>query len=414
MGFEDILEFEKLNDVPINVFGYNNGQLFPLKISSHESEFVMDLLLLYDGDHHHYVLITDLVKVVCYVRLIDVHYSYQICRNCFWICRDGLESYNVHMTNCGNNAPAVIHMPSSNQNSYNFTNLSATCFVPLVIYFDFESFLRPVSGCRATSSRAFTQIKEIHEPCGFALTVIDHHSSKPIFYQVYSSEDCMANFVKLLHKLARDIHKQKRKYPFFKGDRRSLDKSQATQCWICEKPFSKVEDQENSIDLDHSHYSGNFLGWAHEKCNRARRHINFTPVVGYNTQNYDLHHICLALNNCEPTTTISVIPATDKKYISMTFGVLIDTFFNKKGTTVKVYEYLRFIDSFKLMNSSLEKLLEILLENQFAIMKSMFPTVSGENIQLLKKKGYYPYSYMSNRAKFSDTQLPPLENWETP
>ena len=74
----------------------------------------------------------------------------------------------------------------------------------------------------------------------------------------------MANFVKLLHKLARDIHKQKRKYPFFKCDRRILDKSQATQCWICEKLFSEVEDPENSIDLDHCHYSGKFLGWAHE------------------------------------------------------------------------------------------------------------------------------------------------------
>ena len=63
------------------------------------------------------------------------------------------------------------------------------------------------------------------------------------------------------------------------------------------------------------------------------------------------------------------------------------------------------------MNSSLKKLVEILPENQFEIMKSMFPTVSCENIQQLKKKGYYPYSYMSSRAKFSDTQLPQLENW---
>ena len=371
----------------------------------------MDLFLLYDDDHHHYVLITHLVKVVFYVRRIDFRFCYRICRNCFWICRDSLESYNVHMTNCGNNAPAVIHMPSSDQNSYKFTNFSTTWFVPFVGYFDFEYFLRPVSGCRGLNSRAFTQVKEIHEPCGFALTVIDHHSSKPIFYQDDNSEEFMANFVKVLHKLARDIHKQKRKYPFFKGDRRCLDKSRATQCWICEKPFSEVEHQENLIDLDHCHYRGKFLGWAHEKCNRARRNINLIHVVGHNIQNYDLHHICLALNNCEPTTTISVIPATDEKYISTTFGVLIDTIVNKKGTTVKVYEYLRLIYSFKMMNSSLEKLVEILLGNQFEIMKSMFPMVLVENIQLLKKKGYDPYSYISNRVKFSETQLPPLENW---
>ena len=62
-----------------------------------------------------------------------------------------------------------------------------------------------------------------------------------------------------------------------------------------------------------------------------------------------------------------------------------------------------------MMNSSLEKLVELLPENHFEIMKSMFPTVSGENIHLLKQKGYYPYSYMSSRAMFSDTQLPRLE-----
>ena len=73
MGFEDILEIEKLNDVQVNVFGYQNGQLLPLKISSNESEFVMDLFLLYDNDHHHYVLITHLVKVVCYVRSKQIY-----------------------------------------------------------------------------------------------------------------------------------------------------------------------------------------------------------------------------------------------------------------------------------------------------------------------------------------------------
>ena len=85
------------------------------------------------------------------------------------------------MNNCGNNAHAVIHMPSSDQNSYKFTNLSANWFVPLVIYFDLESFLRPVTGCRGPSSRAFTQVKEVHEPCALALIVIDQHSSEPFF-----------------------------------------------------------------------------------------------------------------------------------------------------------------------------------------------------------------------------------------
>ena len=95
----------------------------------------------------------------------------------------------------------------------------------------------------------------------------------------------------------------------------------------------------------------------------------------------------------------------------MTFGVLIDTFVTEKGKTVKVYEYLRFIDSFKMMNSSLEKLVEILPDDRFEIMRAMFSTLSDAKLQLLKQKGYYPYSYVTSRSKFSDTSLPPLSKW---
>ena len=39
-----------------------------------------------------------------------------------------------------------------------------------------------------------------------------------------------------------------------------------------------------------------------------------------------------------------------------------------------------------MMSSLLEKLIKSLPENQIEIMKAMFPTVSGENIQLLEQK----------------------------
>ena len=63
----------------------------------------------------------------------------------------------------------------------------------------------------------------------------------------------------------------------------------------------------------------------------------------------------------------------------MTFGVLIDTFVTEKGKIVKIYEYLRFIDSFKMMNSSLEKLVEICL----SVLKSK---ASGETESKVKGK----------------------------
>ena len=370
----------------------------------------MDLLLLYEADCYHYVLITNLVKVVCQLRNTKFRFAFHICLNCFWLCEEGLAKLTAHMETCCENAPAVVRLPAPGKNLYKFKNLAATWFVPLVIYFDFESFLYPVAGCTPHGNNSYTRVIEKHEPCGFSLAVIDHYSTKPIFFHVDSSEDCITKFVNMLHTLAKDIYKRKRAFPFFRGDRSQYPKSAASECWICNEAFDG-NDEQASIDLDHCHYSGQFLGWAHEKCNRARRNVNFTPVVGHNIQNYDLHHICLALQSCQPTTTVSVIPSTDEKYISMNFGVLVETITLDDGKVIKKYENLRFIDSFKMMNSSLEKLVDILPRDRFGILASVFPNLSSTELKLLQQKGYYPYSYVSGREKFSEKSLPPLNEW---
>ena len=42
----------------------------------------------------------------------------------------------------------------------------------------------------------------------------------------------------------------------------------------------------------------------------------------------------------------------------------------------------------------------------------MFADIPHSEHYLLKQKGYYPYSYMSDRSKFADQELPPLEMWK--
>ena len=245
-----------------------------------------------------------------------------------------------------------------------------------------------MASCAPSEERASSQPIEVHESCGFALTVIEHGNPEPKFTHLDSSENCMQNFVQMIHKLAKDIHEQKRKHPFFRGDRSSLHKDASKQCWICENEFSETEEK----DLDHCHYSGGFLCWAHPQCNRARWNSNFIPVIGHNIPSYDLHHICLSLQKCEPTTTINVIPATDEKYIAMMLGVQVDKVERADKKVVPVYEYLRFVGSYKLFNGSLEKLVESLPESEFGIKKSMFAHISAPDRQHLKQKGCYPYS----------------------
>ena len=116
----------------------------------------------------------------------------------------------------------------------------------------------------------------------------------------------------------------------------------------------------------------------------------FTPVVGHNTQKYDLHRICLALQSCEPTTTVSVIPSTDEKYISMNFGVLVENITLEYGKVFKKYENLRFLYSFKMKNAFLEKLVYILPGDCFGILASVVFILCSTELKLLQQKGYHP------------------------
>ena len=50
---------EKQNGIRINVFGYENGQPFPIHISKEKSEDQMNLLLITEDEKKHYVLIKD-------------------------------------------------------------------------------------------------------------------------------------------------------------------------------------------------------------------------------------------------------------------------------------------------------------------------------------------------------------------
>ena len=213
-------------------------------------------------------------------------------------------------------------------------------------------------------------------------------------------------FLNQLHQLAREIYDQMRWFPHFLGCQESLNKKTST-CWICCIHFTN----EHEKCLDHCHFSGKFLGWSHEKCNLARRTKNFIPVIGHNVQNYHLHRICLALHECELTSTMSVITITDKKYISLSIGVLIKTIKRKNGTDRKVFEYLRFLDSCKFFNSSLQKLVENLPAQKMSILNEYFANETEEQQLLIRQEGFYPYLYMANREKLAEKELPSLQRF---
>ena len=60
---ENIDKFEKSNALSVNVFGYEKGYVYPLRISSKQRERV-DLLLISDDKKQHYCLIKSLSRLL--------------------------------------------------------------------------------------------------------------------------------------------------------------------------------------------------------------------------------------------------------------------------------------------------------------------------------------------------------------
>ena len=218
----------------------------------------------------------------------------------------------------------------------------------------------------------------------------------------------MMEFVKSLEQIARDIYDVKQQHKNFSGVP-TINKDQASLCWICETELN-TSAQDPTV-LDHCHFTGKFLGWAHAQCNLKRKTLSFTPLFAHNLANYDLHHVIPALQSLNEKNTISVVPSTSEKFISLQIGVHIKTSQNKKGVWTSQYEYIRLLDSFKFMNTSLDKLVQNLPADQFTLLDQHFEMWPDSSVNMLKQKNSLPYCYIDNFEKLEKTQLPPREMW---
>jgi len=91
---------------------------------------------------------------------------------------------------------------------------------------------------------------------------------------------------------------------------------------------------------------------------------------------------------------IDCIPNTEEKYISFSKSI--------KDEEGKLKYKLRFLDSFKFMASSLDKLVNNLKPEQFESLKKHF------DVNLLRK-GVFPYDLIKSLEKLDETQLTPKE-----
>ena len=410
VSLKQIDKFEKQNNYAINVFGYERV-VYPLRISKKKDQ-VINLLLIADEETNHYCWIKNMSRLLS--KNINNHqHKRYFCYRCLNSFKSE-KSLDKHKEYCQNNEAVKIEMPIREDDEGNtfpvyikFNHFHKKMRVPFVVYADFECFTEKIDTCQPEEGKSFTHQYQKHSPSGFSYLIkcFDDDILAPHLrhYTAESPDDNIPRlFIESLEKDIKEIYnkfKKPKKMVMTREDRMTYKK--ATHCHICEEEIDKDKDKKVR---DHCHLTGKFRGAAHNKCNLKFKIPKFYPVIFHNLSGYDSHLFIKNLGKSEGK--IDCIPCNEEKYISFTKEIIVDKFINEEKKEVEVKRKIRFIDSFKFMATSLNSLVKNLPKDSF---KNLTEFYEGKQLDLIKRKGVFPYDWFDNFGKLSSTSLPPKE-----
>src|SRR5437867_1001934 len=165
-------------------------------------------------------------------------------------------------------------------------------------------------------------------------------------------------------------------------------------CYICNEKFTRDKYKVR----DHNHITDKYRGAACNKCNLKLRLTTTISVIYHNLKGYDMHLLLQEVGRFKRELT--VIPCNMEKYMSFSIGTKKKCWdYEKKEYVDKLKYDLRFIDSFQFLSSGLSKLVNNLRQEGLHKFKYLKQEMN-DNVELLTRKGVYPYSYMDSWKKF--------------
>ena len=396
-------KIEKQNEIRINVFGYENKQPYPIYVSKEKYDIQMNLLLITENDNKHYVLIKDFNKFM--YNQTKHKESKHFCMHCLQ-CFSSERVLNNHKDNCIQvNGIQAVKMPDKDNNILKFNNFHKQQPVPFVIYADFEAITEKISGCQPNNNKSYTEAYQKHTDCGYGYKIVccfDDKYSKPV--TIYRGEKAVYKFMEAMLKevkYCKKIMKKEFNKPLRMTKEDEEEFQKANECHICNKKYIN----EDIKVRDHCHITGKYRGSAHQECNLKLR-VNpeeiKIPVVFHNLRGYDSHfimqeigeivkkHTYINKNGKKTQMNINAIPNNMEKYMAFMLG-----------------NNLVFLDSFQFMSSGLDKLVSNLPRKSLKYTSQKF---KGKKLDLMARKGVYPYDYMDSFDKFNE-KLPTKEEF---
>ena len=399
VSINDIDKFEKQNPtISITILAYNEkDKVYPIRCSEYTGcEHDIVLLLIRNEENSHYCLVNNL-SALLNSQLSKNDHKRHFCLRCLNSFTCG-KKLTEHKEYCYAHECVKIRMPEKGSQVY-FKHFYKGQWVPFIIYADMESLLTPIQSCDPSPQSSYTNKTQKHKPISFSYYIkcFDDNVYEPRI-RTYTGVDAMEVFIKWIEEDVKEIANiQDKPMIFTEEDRKQFINEK--ECWLCREPLN--DDKVR----DHGHYTGKYRGATHNTCNLKYRKPQFVPVVFHNLANYDSH---LFIKNLADTSgNISCIPTNKEKYISFTKKIKVGEYKDKKTGEMKDKSFdIRFIDSFKFMSTSLDNLVTNLPKNGFSNLERHY---SGKELELVKRKGVYPYEYMDVEDKLNETKLPPKE-----
>ena len=365
--------FEKNNKYGINVI-YVNGSTFAIL---RKSKRIKDVINLFYSDEH-YSAINSLSRLLSNTKHNGKEY---FCMNCL----NGFNSelkLKTHEIYCIN---GTIVLTKPRNKIMKYTDGDKQFRVPFIIYGDFE--------CIIDSSGN-------HIPSGFCTYTKFAYGKLDNPMNIYRGKDCVEKFIINIRETVKYLYE---KIPSnvemipLNDEELELHEN-AKVCEICKKPFG---DKENRKVRDHCHYTGKYRCAAHNKCNFSYSIPKFIPVAFHNLSGYDMHLFINEISKHFELDEISCLAESREKYISTSVYLKVDIPY-KDGTFRKKIN-IRFIDTMRFMQSSLANLVDSM--DSFKILGEYLP------VDLMKRKGVYPYEYMNSFERFDEDRLPGIDKF---
>ena len=254
---------EKQNSIRINVFGYEDGQPFPIQISKETFEDQMNLLLITKDEKKHYVLIKE------FNAFIYNHWKHKERKHFCMYCLQCFSSERIlanHVNNCSTiNGAQAINMPKQGENILKFNNFHKQLPVPFVIYADFEAITKKVQGCEQSEEmkkdkdrRSYTEAYQTHEDCGYGYKVMCCYDDKYSKYtRIYRGENTVYKFMeKMLEEVeyCKAVIKKHFNKPLVMTEVDEQHFKTMDGCHICGEKYT---DKDVRV-RDHCHITGKF------------------------------------------------------------------------------------------------------------------------------------------------------------